>query len=314
MTFEKTEIAKLCCSFEECRFEHDGVDAWLARKLMPLFGYDRWENFRNALEKAWESCVSAGIDPEANFLRSDGVTPWKPEEVFRDTTKNPQGGRPGEDVILTRRAAYLSAMNGDSRKSEVAFAQHYFASATRTLEKLQQRMLEAERLVARGELTETKARFQAVLYERDVDGDGIGRIRSKGDQALFGGHDTGAMKKKWGITAKARPLADYAPEVVIRSKQLSSAITTHNVQSNDLRGERAIGVEHVENNRSVRDMVKSRGIIIEDLKPEEDIKKVERRHAAEVKKLQTPDKRKAQKKVSSTDKEKPEPKSKKSKI
>ncbi len=297
MSSEKSEIRQLFTSFEECRFEHEGVEAWRARDLMLLLGYVQWRNFREAIKKAYDSCKSAGIDPQLNFLIGDGEAGWSPEGVFADASKNPLGGRPSEDVILTRRAAYLVAMNGDPRKPKIAFAQHYFAAATRTLEKLQRRMLEADRLVAGGELTETEAKFQGVLFEHEVDGVGIAKVRSKGDQALFGGCDTATMKKKWGIIAKAKPLADHAPEVVIRAKQLSSAITTHNVQTNELRGETVICDEHVENNRSVRAMVKSRGIVLEGVKPEEDVKKVERRHAAEVKKLQMPDKPKVEKAI-----------------
>src|SRR5262245_50805800 len=111
MSSEKTEITQLFASFEECRFEHQGVDAWRARSLMPLLGYIQWRNFREAIKKAWESCKSAGIDPQLNFLIGDGGLPWDPEEVFADVSKNPLGGRPSEDVILTRRAAYLVAMN-----------------------------------------------------------------------------------------------------------------------------------------------------------------------------------------------------------
>jgi DNA-damage-inducible protein D len=297
MSAQKTEIAHLFTSFEECRFEHDSVDAWRARALMPFLGYPRWREFRPVVVRAWEACKAAGVDPANQFLTGDALAAWGPEEkVFGVAPKNPEGGRPSEDVILTRRAAYLVAMNGDPRKPEVAFAQHYFAAATRTLEVLHQRMVEAERLTARGELKETEAKFQTVLFEHGVDGDGIGIIRSRGDHALFGGNDTREMKRRYGISAtSSKPLADYAPEIVIRAKQLGSAITTHNVQTNDLMGEFAIGAEHVENNRSVREMVKSRGIILEDLPPEEDVKKVERRHAAEVKKLQTPDKPKGKK-------------------
>ena len=296
MSSVKTEIVTLFVSFEECRFDHEGTDAWRARVMMPLLGYPRWREFRPVVERAWEACRAAEIDPAKQFLTGDGLNPWDPgDQVFGVDPKNPQGGRPSEDVILTRRAAYLVAMNGDPRKPEIAFAQHYFASAARTLEKLQQRMLEAERLEARQELTETEARFQGVLFEHGVDGAGIARIRSCGDRVLFGGHDTTSMKRKWGIASKTKPLADHAPEVVIRAKQLGSAITTHNVQSNNLRGETPIRAEHEENNRSVREMVKSRGIVLEDLKAEEDIKKVERRHAAEIKKLQEPDKPKAAK-------------------
>src|SRR5688572_6602112 len=107
------EIARLFASFEDCRFEHHGADAWRARDLMPRLGYARWENFREAIHRAWQSCEAAGIEPRLNFLTSDGAQPWDPiGEVFREPTKNPQGGRPSEDVILTRRAAFLTVMNG----------------------------------------------------------------------------------------------------------------------------------------------------------------------------------------------------------
>ncbi len=117
-----TEVAGLFASFEDCKFNHHGAEAWMARRLMGLLGYDRWENFREAIKRAWESCEVAKIDPEISFLSGDGSASWDPKKVFRDATKKPQGGRPSEDVILSRRAAYLVAMNGDPRKAEVAFA------------------------------------------------------------------------------------------------------------------------------------------------------------------------------------------------
>jgi DNA-damage-inducible protein D len=287
---DKNEVAKLFATFEECRFLHDGADAWRARDLMARLGYANWQNFREAIRRAWTSCEAAGVDPASNFLVGDSSQPWKPEEVFTGASKNPQGGRPGEDVILTRRAAFLVVMNGDPSKAEIAFGQQYFAVSTRTLEVIQQRLIEAARLQSREKLTETESRFQGVLYEHDVDGPGIGRIRSKGDQTLFGGKDTDTMKRKWSVP-KGRPLADFAPEVVVIGKQLAAAITTHNVKENKIRGEAAIAAEHVENNKTVRGGLKSRGIVPEELKPEEDIKKVARRHAADLKKLATPEKK-----------------------
>ena len=284
------EVAKLFASFEDCKFTHDGAEAWTARKLMALLGYDRWENFREAIKRAWESCEAAGIDPSLNFLVGNGIYPWVPTEVFRGVTKNPQGGRPSEDVILTRRAAYLIAMNGDTRKHEVAFAQQYFAASTRTLEVIQQRLVESARMQTREKLTETEARFQGVLYQHGVDGEGIGRIRSKGDEVLFGGKNTQDMKDKWSVP-KGRPLADFAPEVVNIAKQLGAAITTHNVKTNDLTGEDQIAAEHIENNKMVRGGLKSRGIVPENLQGEDDIKKIQRRHASEAKKLTAPPKK-----------------------
>ncbi len=289
------EVAKLFASFEDCKFNHDGVEAWRARDLMVLLRYAAWQDFRNAVKRAWESCATVGLDPALNFLVGDGSAAWSPEQVFRGAPKNPQGGRPSEDVILTRRAAYLVAMNGDPRKPVVAFAQHYFAAKTRTLEVIEQRLTEAARLEAREKLTKTESKFQGVLYEHEVDGPGISRIRSQGDEVLFGGNDTEDMKEKWGCPKK-RPLADFAPEVAIVAKQLATAMTTHNVKARNLKGEEPIGDEHVANNESVRAGLQARGIILETLEGGEDLKKVKRRHESEAKALTKDEKPKKPKK------------------
>jgi DNA-damage-inducible protein D len=289
MTNEPDTISRMFLSFEDLCFQHNGADAWRARDLMDRFGYTKWENFRAVLHRAWESCLAAEVAPALHFLTGDGAQPWEPGEVFPDARKNPSGGRPREDVILSRKAAYLVAMNGDTRKPEVAFAQHYFAAATRTLEVLQQRMKEASRLRARRDLADTELKFQGVLYERGLTGPEIGTIRSKGDQELFGGRSTATMKTVWKVP-EGRPLCDFAPEVIVIAKQLGAAMTTHNTQVHDLRGEAAISQEHQENNRTIRTGLGSRGIIPEKLKPEEDVKKVERRHAADLKALEKPKK------------------------
>ena len=118
-----TEVAKLFSSFEDCCFQHEGTEAWRARDLMLLLGYAAWQDFRNAIKRAWESCGAAGIDSGSNFRIGDGSDAWAPEQVFRGVPKNSKGGAPREDVLLTRRAAWLVAMTGDPRKSEIAFAQ-----------------------------------------------------------------------------------------------------------------------------------------------------------------------------------------------
>ena len=276
------EIAKLFASFEECKFKHDGTEAWRARDMMRLLGYAAWQDFRNAIKRAWESCGASGIDAALNFRVVDGSAAWTPKQVVRDAPNNPKGGAPSEDVILTRRAAYLVAMNGDPRKPAVAFAQHYFAAKTRTLEVIEQRLAETARLDAREKLTKTESKFQGVLYEYDVDGAGISRIRSQGDEVLFGGNNTADMKEKWGCP-KSRPLADFAPEVAIVAKQLATAMTTHNVKARKLRGEGAVAHEHVANNTTVRAGLEERDIILENLDGEEDLKKVQRRHKSEAK-------------------------------
>lgn len=262
---EKATIRKLNKSFEEYAYQQDGIDYWLARELQELLGYADWRNFLNAVEKAKESCKTTGEEVSDHFV---------------DVTKMVKIGSGAErqldDLMLTRYACYLIAQNGDPKKEQIAFAQSYFAIQTRKQELLEERIQLNERLQAREKLAATETELSKNIYERGVDNKGFANIRSKGDWALFGGHNTSAMKRKLGIAEK-RPLADFLPTITITAKQLATEITNFNVKKNDLKGETKITAEHIKNNTDVRSLLGKSGIKPEELPAEEDIKKLERR-------------------------------------
>jgi len=266
-------IQQLRGQFETAAQEHQGIEFWFARDLQKLLGYTEWRNFVKVIEKATKAVKNSELDPYDHFV-----------EVNKMIEAGKGATREIEDVMLTRYACYLIAQNGDPRKEVVAFAQSYFALQTRKQELLEEHLTLNERIKARIRLRESETELSQNIYERNVDDRGFGRIRSKGDAALFGGFSTQGIKVRLGVP-KNRPLADFLPTISINAKALAADITNYNTKEKNLRGESAITQEHIANNQDVRELLGKSGIKPEELPPEEDIKKLERRVKSQEKKM-----------------------------
>jgi DNA-damage-inducible protein D len=270
---EKELITRLHKNFEDFVHNEDGVEYWYARDIKNLLDYTQWRNFEQVIEKAKIACKNALQEVSDHFA-----------DVSKMVDIGSRTQRKIADVKLTRYACYLIAQNGDPRKPEIAFAQTYFAMQTRKQELIEQRFAEFERISAREKLSQSEKLMAGIVFERGVDQEGFARIKSKGDQVLFGGYSTKQMKQKLKVPEK-RALADFLPEVTISAKQLSNAITSHNIKEKNLAGENIISSEHQRSNKEVRGALLGAGIYPENLPPSEDIKKVEARLKSETKKL-----------------------------
>jgi len=275
----KTELVHaLTNTFESHAHQTDGgVEFWFARDIQHLLGYTEWRNFGAVISKAKAACETSEHAILDHFV-----------DVNKMVTLGSGSQREVDDIILTRYACYLIAQNGDPRKPEIAFAQTYFALQARRAELIDQRILERERIQARKKLSETEKELSSVIFQQTGGHQDFALIRSKGDRALFD-RSHQSMKIQWKVPDK-RPLADFAPTIILKAKDFATEITIHNARQHQMNTEAAVSSEHIANNKAVRQTLLNRGIRPESLPPAEDVKKVERRLASEDRKaLKTPD-------------------------
>ena len=121
--------------------DENGVEYWQARELMPLLGYPNWQKAEEVIARAAKACVNSGQAVDNHFNRL-----VKMVEIGSGTVREVR------DWKIDRYACYLIAQNGDSKKSEIAMAQTYFAVQTRRQEVFEKLSTSDKRLFIRGEV------------------------------------------------------------------------------------------------------------------------------------------------------------------
>jgi DNA-damage-inducible protein D len=264
------QIQQLLESIKKMTAGDDPIEYWLGRDLMPLLGYSTWQKFSEAIDRAKEACKTVGY-PVDNY--------------FSPAPVKSTGGRPKEDYLLTRYACYLIVQNGDPRKPQIALAQTYFASQTRKQELLELREAETKRLEARAQLKDTEQKIESTVYQRGITLPAeFASFKNKHIEALYGGLKTQDLKRMRKIPT-GRSLADFDSNVELSAKDFALAMTDHNIKAKNIQGKDSMNAEVVKNSAETRQALLNRGIVPEQIKPEEDLRQIEARRQKEIKEL-----------------------------
>ena len=138
-------------SFEDFK-NYNGITYWWATDLMKMVGYNDMKTFHKVLDKATKAFVSLNIPHYENII-----------PVFREVD-----GVEFQDFKLTRFACYITVMNGDPKKTEVALAQAYFAQQTRRFEIMAENNQQIDRLLIRDEITEGHKSLNSTAHQAAV--------------------------------------------------------------------------------------------------------------------------------------------------
>jgi len=262
-------------SFEDIKItDETWFEFWSARDLMKWLGYKEWRKFEWVIEKAEIACKNSWTNTKNHFVSSDKMVElgsWSKRNI--------------KDYFLTRYACYLIAQNWDTRKTEIAFAQTYFASQTRKQEIYEQRIEDNKRLEAREKLKNSEEKIEKTVYSRWITQPiEFATFKNKKIEALYNLSIKQLKAKRW--IPENRALADFDSEVELKAKDFIYAMTDHNIKDKNLSGKQNLENELVENAMQTRNTLLKRWIIPEELKVKEDLKLIEKRRKDEVKKLE----------------------------
>jgi len=238
-----------------------GREYWLARDLQPLLAYAAWENFEGAIQRARMACESAGGRPDYHFL---------------STTKKITAGKGAErsvgDYFLSRYACYLIAMNADSAKPEVGFAQTYFAMQTRRQELQDQLTEDEQRIEGRRRVREGNTKLTRVAYSAGVRK--LGVFHNAGYKGLYGGLGKEEIKAVKQIPEKDEIL-DRMGRAELAANEFRITQTEQKLVREGIIGEEPAIQTHGSVGRDVREAIrKIGGTMPEKLQPEQPIKQL----------------------------------------
>lgn len=222
-----------------------GMDYWSARDLMPLLGYGKkWQNFEEVIKKAMISCEEIGQVVEHHFTNGSKMV-----------SLGSGAEREIKDYLLSKRACYLVAMNGDPRKHEVAAAQNYFAVSTEELEMHHLRKQQEERLELRLRVAGENAKLFEAAHNAGVMSQNFGIFNDAGYIGLYKLTSAQIAEKK-GIPASGEIL-DYMDREELSANSFRITQTEGKLVRDQISGEDLAIQTHHDVGREVRKAIEA---------------------------------------------------------
>ncbi len=248
--------------------DENGHEYWEARELMPLLGYNKWENFHKVIKNAMIACEMSNNNVLDHF-----------PEVRKMVDIGSKTKRKTISYHLSRYACYLIAQNGDSRKKVIALAQTYFAVQTRKMELTEKEyssLTEDEKRFYQRNLTK-KGNYSLNQAAKEAGVKNFDKFHNAGYKGLYNGETADDIAKRKGLRYREDILDNMCSEELaanlFRISQTESKLKKDNIQN-----ENEANKTHYNIGKNIRDVIaKNGGTMPEDLPtPEKSLKQIEK--------------------------------------
>ena len=230
------------------QIDNDGNEYWFARDLQEVLEYSEWRNFSKIIEKAKNACETSGHRVQSEFVDTNKLV---------DVGANLQ--RSIQDIVLSRYACYLIAMNGNPRKEVIALAQTYFAVKTHEQEQLELQKEDSLRLQIRQDIKEhnislAEAANQAGIKEpRDY-----AIFQNEGYKGLYGGLGVKQIHARKGLK-KSQKILDHMGSTELAANLFRATQTDEKLRREGIKGKPQANKVHHDVGAKVRQTIKELG-------------------------------------------------------
>lgn len=230
------------------QIDDNGNEYWYARDLQEILEYSEWRNFSKIIEKAKTACEASG-----NAVFSEFVNVNKLVDVGASLQRTIQ------DIVLSRYACYLIAMNGDPRKEVIALAQTYFAVKTHEQEQLELQKEDSLRLQIRQDIKEHNISLAEAANQAGIkEPKDYAIFQNEGYKGLYGGLGVKQIHAKKGLK-KSQKILDHMGSTELAANLFRATQTDEKLRREGIKGKENANKVHHDVGAKVRQTIKELG-------------------------------------------------------